>query len=341
MTDVRLTEFSHGAGCACKLGPEELAGIMVTVNGHMASAHPDLLVGPASSDDAGVFDIGAGRALVQTVDIFTPVVDAPSDWGRIAAANALSDVYAMGGTPLTALQYLAWPRDKLDLGLAAEVVSGGLDVMAKAGCTVVGGHSIDSPEPTYGFAVTGMVGSDSYFPNSGAIPGDSLILTKPLGIGIITTAIKRGRCPPELASIAIESMAALNDLAGSALTRSSAHAATDVTGFGLLGHLKEMCLASNAAATVSLRLVPIFEGVRDLLRAGMWAGGSARNLKSILDFVESEVDEDDLKLLADAQTSGGLLVALSPESAGEYQRSVPGSAVIGRVRAGTGITVTP
>jgi selenide,water dikinase len=299
------------------------------------------LVGTSSNDDAGVFDIGAGQALVQTVDIFTPVVDAPRDWGRIAAANALSDVYAMGGKPLTALQYLAWPRDKLDLGLAAEVVSGGLDVMAMAGCTVVGGHSIDSPEPTYGFAVTGMVGSDSYFPNSGAMPGDSLVLTKPLGIGIITTAIKRGRCPTELARTAIESMATLNDVAGSALSRGSAHAVTDVTGFGLLGHLKEMCLASNTAATVSLNRVPFFEGVRDLLEEGLWAGGSARNLKSIIDFVESEVDEDDLKLLADAQTSGGLLVALSPESVNDYLRMVPGSAVIGRVTAGSGITVTP
>jgi selenide, water dikinase len=336
-----MTEYSHGAGCACKLGPEELASVMATVNGHAASTHPDLLVGTSSNDDAGVFDIGAGQALVQSVDIFTPVVDAPWDWGRIAAANALSDVYAMGGTPLTALQYLAWPRDKLDLGLAAEVVSGGLDVMARAGCTVVGGHSIDSPEPTYGFAVTGMVGSDSYFPNSGAVPGDSLILTKPLGIGIITTAIKRGRCPTELATTAIESMTTLNDVAGTALSRGPAHAATDITGFGLLGHLKEMCLASNAAATVSLNRVPFFEGVRDLLDEGMWAGGSARNLKSIIDFVESEVDEGDLKLLADAQTSGGLLVALSPESASDYLRMVPGSAVIGQVSAGSGITVTP
>ena len=336
-----MTEYSHGAGCACKLGPDELARVMATVNGHAASSHPDLLVGPGSSDDAGVFDIGAGRALVQTVDIFTPVVDSPSDWGRIAAANALSDVYAMGGTPLTALQYLAWPRDQLDLDLAADVVSGGMQVMAAAGCTVVGGHSIDSPEPTYGFAVTGMVGSDSYFPNSRAQPGDALILTKPLGIGIITTAIKRGKCPPDLATIAIESMATLNDVAGGALARCSAHAATDVTGFGLLGHLREMCLASGVSATIDLHRVPVFDGARELLEQGMWAGGSARNLKSILEFVESEVDEDDLKVLADAQTSGGLLVAVPPDSAGEYFQSVPGSALVGRVGAGTGITVTP
>ncbi|HWL49910.1 MAG TPA: selenide, water dikinase SelD [Acidimicrobiia bacterium] len=341
MTDVRMTEYSHGAGCACKLGPDELARVMGTVNGHPASSHPDLLVGPASSDDAGIFDIGDGRALVQTVDIFTPVVDSPSDWGRIAAANALSDVYAMGGTPLTALQYLAWPRDKLDLDLAADVVSGGMAVMASAGCTVVGGHSIDSPEPTYGFAVTGMVGSDSFFPNSRAEPGDTLILTKPLGIGVITTAIKRGKCPPNLATTAIEFMTMLNDVAGNALSRSSAHAATDVTGFGLLGHLREMCLASDVSATIALHRVPVLDGTRELLEEGMWAGGSARNLKSVLEFVESEVGEDDLKLLVDAQTSGGLLVAVPPESAGEYFQSVPGSALIGRVEAGTGITVTP
>ena len=341
VTGVRMTEYSHGAGCACKLGPDDLARIMGTVNSHAASSHPDLLVGTESSDDAGVFDIGAGRALVQTVDIFTPVVDSPSDWGRIAAANALSDVYAMGGAPLTALQYLAWPRDQLDLDLAADVVSGGMEVMSKAGCTVVGGHSIDSPEPTYGFAVTGMVGSDSYFPNSGAEPGDTLILTKPLGIGIVTTAIKRGKCPPDLATKAIESMATLNDVAGNALARSSAHAATDVTGFGLLGHLREMCLASGVSATIALHRVPgIRRGERVAATRGCGPVGSARNLKSILEFVESEIDEDDLKLLADAQTSGGLLVALPPESAGEYLQSVPGSALIGRVESGTGITVT-
>jgi selenide,water dikinase len=341
MSEVRMTDYSHGAGCACKLGPEELGLVMSSVNRHEASSHPDLLVGTSSSDDAGVYAIGDGRALVQTVDIFTPVVDGPRDWGRIAAANALSDVYAMGGTPLTSLQYLAWPRDRLDLALAAEVVSGGMEVMAKAGCTVVGGHSIDSPEPTYGFAVTGMVGTDSYFPNSGAKPGDTLILTKPLGIGIITTAIKRGKCAPERASGAIETMTTLNDVAGSALAATGANAATDVTGFGLLGHLREMCLASGVGATVALGRVPVLDGARELLEEGMWAGGSQRNLKSILEFVESEVDEEGLKLLADAQTSGGLLVSLPPENAGEYFQSVPGSALIGRVTTGSGITVTP
>jgi selenide,water dikinase len=246
----------------------------------------------------------------------------------------------MGGTPLTSLQYLAWPRDRLDLALAAEVVSGGMEVMAKAGCTVVGGHSIDSPEPTYGFAVTGMVGTDSYFPNSGAKPGDTLILTKPLGIGIITTAIKRGKCAPERASGAIETMTTLNDVAGSALAATGANAATDVTGFGLLGHLREMCLASGVGATVSRQRIPVLEGARELLTDGMWAGGSQRNLKSILDFLESDIDEDDLRVLADAQTSGGLLVAVPPGSAGEYFQRVPGSAVIGSITGGHGIRVT-
>ncbi len=341
MSDVRLTQYAHGAGCACKLGPDELSRVMMAVKEHKASSHPDLLVGIATSDDAGVFSLGNGMALVQTVDIFTPVVDDPGDWGRIAAANALSDIYAMGGSPITSLQYLAWPRDKLDFDVAGVVISGGMEVMEKAGCTVVGGHSIDSPEPTYGFAVTGTVPIDSYFPNSGALPGDELVLTKPLGIGIITTSIKRGQCPSDLAERAIESMASLNETAGRALAPNRASAATDVTGFGLLGHLREMCLASGVGASVGMGRVPVLEGARDLLARGMWAGGSQRNLASVGSFVESSVDDDDLKLLADAQTSGGLLVALSPEDAEGYLHDVPGSASIGHVTVGTGIIVTP
>jgi selenide,water dikinase len=323
------------------LGPDELAVVMGAVRGHPASSHADLLVGVEASDDAGVYDLGDGRAMVQTIDIFTPVVDDPGDWGRIAATNALSDVYAMGGTPLTALQYLAWPRDKLDFDLAGDVIAGGLEVMQKASCTVVGGHSIDSPEPTYGFAVTGVVEAGAYFPNSRAAVGDTLILTKPLGVGIITTAIKREKCSPDVARAAIDTMTTLNDLAGSSLAPAGAHAATDVTGFGLLGHLREMCLASGMGAEVSMHRVPVLEGARELLADGMWAGGSQRNLESILDFVESEVDEDDLRVLADAQTSGGLIVAIPPGSAGEYFQRVPGSAVIGSITDGYGIRVVP
>jgi len=301
------------------------------VKNHTATSHPDLLIGIGTSDDAGVYALGDGRALVQTVDIFTPVVDGAIDWGRIAAANALSDIYAMGATPLTALQYLAWPRDVLPFDLASEVIRGGMDVMADAGCTVVGGHSIDSPEPTYGFAVTGVADSNTLVSNSGGQADDVLILTKPLGMGIITTAIKREKCPSALADEAIESMATLNAVAGAALHGHHANAATDVTGFGLLGHLREMCEASGVGAVVEFGRVPIMRGVAELLVQGIWAGGSQRNLESLKPDVDSSVGDDQLRLLADAQTSGGLLVAIPEDASAGYLQAVPGSSIIGRL----------
>jgi selenide,water dikinase len=301
------------------------------VKNHTATSHPDLLIGIGTSDDAGVYALGDGRALVQTVDIFTPVVDGAIDWGRIAAANALSDIYAMGATPLTALQYLAWPRDVLPFDLASEVIRGGMDVMADAGCTVVGGHSIDSPEPTYGFAVTGVADSNTLVSNSGGQADDVLILTKPLGMGVITTAIKREKCPSDLADEAIESMATLNAVAGAALHGHHANAATDVTGFGLLGHLREVCEASDVGAVVEFGRVPIMRGVAELLAQGIWAGGSQRNLESLKPDVDSSVDDDQLRLLVDAQTSGGLLVAIPEDSSDGYLQAVPGSSIIGRL----------
>lgn len=339
MTDIRLTEYSHGAGCACKLSPAELHQIIEPIRRHDATAHVDLLVGISTSDDAGVYALGDGRALVQTVDIFTPVVDSPRDWGRIAAANALSDVYAMGAEPKTALQYLAWPRGVLPFEVASDVISAGMDVMSEAGCTVVGGHSIDSPEPTYGFAVTGLVAVDDVVANAGATPGDALVLTKPLGIGIITTAIKRGTCPEDLAKTAIEQMATLNSVAGAALVPHKARAATDVTGFGLLGHLREMCLASGVGAAISLDSVPILDGALDLMAAGMWPGGSQRNLKWIEAEVFTERTVDEWKPLIDAQTSGGLLVALPPSEVDGYLGSVPGSVQVGEVTSDNAIRV--
>lgn len=314
-----------------------MAQILGPVKSHPAASHSDLLVGIATSDDAGVYSLGDGRALIQTVDIFTPVVDSPTDWGRIAAANALSDVYAMGGSPLTALQYLAWPRDKLDFAIATEVVTGGMGVMESAGCTVVGGHSIDSPEPTYGFAVTGIAPAGGVVTNAGATPGDVLVLTKPLGIGIVTTAIKRGKSPVSVAEEAIELMAALNAVAGSHLASGGANAATDVTGFGLLGHLREMCVASGVAATVEVGAVPVLSGALMLLEEGMWAGGSQRNLDSVRADVTTDLDESAWKHLADAQTSGGLLVALPSDRVEGYTRAVPGATRIGVVEAGSGI----
>lgn len=324
MTETRLTKYSHGAGCACKLGPEELSLVIGPVKGHAATVHPDLAVGIATSDDAGVFLIDGDRALVQTVDIFTPVVDSPWDWGRIAATNALSDIYAMGAEPVTALQYLAWPREDLPFALATEVIEGGLSVMAEAGCTVVGGHSIDSPEPTYGFAVTGIAPTGRIVTNSGANPGDALVLTKPLGIGIITTAIKRGVCPPEVAETAIEIMTSLNERAGSQLSAFRASAATDVTGFGLLGHLLEMCEASGVGAEIRFDDVPLIDGAAGLLEQGCWAGGSQRNLESVSASLRSNLALDSVKLLADAQTSGGLLVAIPPERAADYAGAAGG-----------------
>ncbi len=289
-----------------------------------------------TGDDAGVFSLGDGRALVQTVDIFTPVVDSPSDWGRIAAANALSDVYAMGAQPLTALQYIGWPRDELPFDLAGLVIRGGMDVMADAGCTVVGGHSIDSPEPTFGYAVTGQVAEERLITNSDARAGDVLVLTKPLGIGIITTAIKRGRCPAALEVLAIELMTALNQAAGENLHPRGAHAATDVTGFGLLGHLREVCEASGTGAVVEFDRVPVLEGTRELLSLGMWAGGSQRNLDSLTAVVSTDRDETDLKIVVDAQTSGGLLVSIPEPRAAGYVEAAGGS-VIGRLTSEKGI----
>jgi selenide,water dikinase len=316
-----------------------LAQVLRPVQDHPATSHADLLIGLARADDAGVYALGDGRALIQTIDIFTPVVDGAYDWGRIAAANALSDVYAMGGTPLTALTYLAWPRDELPFELASEVLRGGFDVLALAGCTVVGGHSIDSTEPTFGFAITGLSSEAEFVSLGGARVGDVLVLTKPVGTGIITTAIKRGYCPQPVAEEAIRWMTTLNEAAGAALVEFEAHAATDVTGFGLLGHLREMCRASGIGANVESSAVPIMDGAAELLAEGAWAGGSARNLASLASDVTSRVDTDVLRVLADAQTSGGLLVALDPGSVDEYINKVSGSVSIGRMTAGNQISI--
>lgn len=268
------------------------------------------------------------------------MVDSPADWGRIAAANALSDVYAMGGVPLTALQFLAWPRDELSFELASEVISGGMDIMARAGCTVVGGHSIDGEEPTFGYAVTGLAPETGVITNAGGRPGDALVLTKPLGMGIITTAIKRGTAPPDLERRAIEVMTTLNDLAGAALMTHGATAATDVTGYGLLGHLREICEASGVGAIVVSDTVPVLDGAAELAAMGAWPGGSQRNLEFMLPVIESDLDEVTIKPLLDAQTSGGLLVALPAEAVAGYIEDVPGAVVIGRLTSEKIIRVT-
>ena len=255
-------------------------------------------------------------ALVQTVDFFTPIVDDAELWGRIAAANALSDIYAMGGTPLTALQLLSWPRDALPWDLAADVIDGGLAVLAEAGCTLVGGHSIDDPEPKYGFAITGTVDPEHMITNGGAAADDVLVLTKPLGTGVITTALKAGAAPAGVMDTAAALMTRLNDSAAVAAVATGVAAGTDVTGYGLLGHLQEMANASGVTAVVDPERVPIIDGTADLFEAGHFPGGSKRNRRSLQGSVDvGTTDDTTLNLLYDAQTNGGLLLAVSPDHA--------------------------
>jgi selenide,water dikinase len=269
------------------------------------------MVGIAGADDGGVYRISDDVALVQTVDYFTPIVDEADDWGRIAAANALSDVYAMGGTPLTALQVVGWPRDTLPMDLLGDVLVGAAEVLADAGCTIVGGHSIDDPEPKFGLAVTGVVHPDEIITNAAAKPGDVLVLTKPLGSGIAATAIKRGRASPELRDEIVAIMTALNRGAASAMRRIGVEAATDVTGFGLLGHLGEMIRASETSASITWADVPVVGGVAELAADGVIPGGTERNLEAVSRFTEfGALDETERRVIADAQTSGGILAAV-------------------------------
>jgi len=268
-------------------------------------------VGFAGSDDAGVIRLDGGDALVQTVDFFTPIVDNPYDWGRIAAANALSDVYAMGGDPFTALQLVGWPRSGLPMELLHDVIAGGADVMAEAGCVIVGGHSIDDQEPKYGFSVTGRVPEAEMLTNAAAEPGQTLVLTKPLGTGVIATAHKAGAASDDTVYAAVESMAALNRGAAAAARRVGVRAATDVTGFGLLGHLSEVIRASSVSATIESSAFELLPDVRDLAANGYIAGGTKRNLKAVSPILDSTgVDEVGVFIAADAQTSGGLLLAV-------------------------------
>ena len=329
MAAVALSTLSHGAGCGCKLGAAELLPI---VRDLPAVEDPRLLVGSATADDAAVFQLRADLALVQTVDFFTAIVDDPYDFGRIAAANALSDVYAMGGTPLTALNLVAFPLQTLGGDVLRAILEGGLAVAGEAGCAIVGGHSIDDPEPKYGLAVTGTVDPRRMLTNAAAREGDALVLTKPLGVGAITTAHKRGRASPAQLGRAVDVMGALNARAARAALEARAHAATDVTGFGLLGHLHSLALQSGKAAIVESQRIPSLDGVQELLEDEQsLSGGSRRNLAYAEGFAEfaPAVPRWRRWLACDATTSGGLLVALPAERAG----SLPGVR-IGRIVAG-------
>ena len=291
---------------------------MRPLHNHPTTVHPDLVVGLYTGDDAGVLRLPDGRLMVQTVDYFTPVVDDPGDWGRIAAANALSDIYAMGGMPSTALQLVGWPRGKLSFDLLGEVILGGIGKLEEAGCLLIGGHSIDSPEPTYGFAVTGFVEPDQLTTNGGARPGDRIVLTKPIGTGIISTGIKNHKADPEMILEAIGIMAELNAGAARAMSAVGVNAATDVTGFGLLGHLGEMVAASEVAAVIEHAAVPLIDGVRELAEAGVVPGGTARNLVAVERFTDfGNLDAAGQLILADAQTSGGLLISVAADRTGD------------------------
>ena len=329
VTTVPLTSLSHGAGCGCKLPAADLLPI---VRALPLSADPRLLVGSASGDDAAVFRLADDLALVQTIDFFTPLVDDPYDFGRIAAANALSDVYAMGGRPLTAMNVVAFPLERLGGDVLREILRGGLDVVEAAGAVLAGGHSIDDAEPKYGLAVTGVVDPRALVTNAGGRAGDALVLTKPLGVGAIVTARKRGAADDALLSDAVEVMTALNDAASAAALDAGAQAMTDVTGFGLLGHLHGLGRESALAAEVVAADVPFIDGVDELLADGAAvSGGSRRNgeyAAPFTTFADGVAPWRQL-LVADATTSGGLLVAVAAGAAAR----VPG-AVVGRLVEG-------
>lgn len=303
---------------------------------------PRLLVGHSTFDDAGVYELSPELALVQTVDYFTPVVDNPYDWGRIAAANALSDIYAMGATPITALNLLNFPVGSLDLAIAADVLRGGLDKIREAGAVLLGGHSVQDDEPKYGLAVTGIVDPRRIVTNAGARPGDSLVLTKPIGVGIVTTGLKRGLLSPEGAARVTELMATLNRGAAAAMTAVGASACTDVTGFGLLGHIWEMARASCAGVVIDSDTVPVLAEAWPLLEAGAVPGGSRANQRHLdeqgaVEYAGS-IDDAARAILTDANTSGGLVIAVREARLGELldllaQHGTLARSVIGRVVA--------
>ena len=325
----RLTSYAHGGGCACKIPPGELEDVVAgLVGAPVTDPAGELVVGLADGDDAAAVTIRDGLAVIATADFFTPVVDDAFDWGRIAATNALSDIYAMGGRPVVAVNLLCWPRDLLPMELAAEVLRGGADVAGLAGCHLAGGHSVDDPEPKYGMAVTGIADPNKLLRNDSGVAGLPLSLTKPLGIGVLNS---RHKATGEVSVEAVSAMTTLNAAAAKAAVAAGLRCATDITGFGLLGHLLKLARASGVSAVIDAAAVPYLDGARQALAQGHVSGGTRRNLDWVRPHLRSSVDEGELLLLADAQTSGGLLVA------GE----LPGAPVIGEltVRGDALITV--
>ncbi|UYZ12603.1 selenide, water dikinase SelD [Brevibacillus sp. WF146] len=335
-TDVKLTSLSSKGGCGCKISPGFLSSII-----HELPRADDsrLLVGVETSDDAGVYQLTDDLALVQTVDFFTPIVDSPYAFGQIAAANALSDVYAMGGTPLTALNIVGFPITKLEPSILREILRGAYDKMQEAGAVLVGGHSIDDPEPKFGLSVTGTVHPKKILTNKGAKPGDVLVLTKPIGIGIQTTAIKRGALSQEKTEIVIQVMSTLNKYAAEVMASFPVHACTDVTGFGLLGHALEMAEGSHVGIRIRASEVPVLPGTRELAEQGIVPGGTKANAEWVSNRVSysQAMESTDRLLLCDATTSGGLLISLpaayaEPLLKALHERGIACARIIGEVR---------
>jgi selenide, water dikinase len=341
VTSIRLTELSSCAGCAAKLGAAELRSVMERVS---PATDDRVLVGYGSSDDAGVYLVREDLALVSTVDFFPPIVDDPFDFGRIAATNALSDVYAMGGRPLTALNIVAFPEE-LDLEILARILEGGASVARRAGVAVIGGHTIKDAEPKYGMAVTGVVDPQRIVTNAGARAGDALVLTKPLGTGILTTALRRGAIRANELDEAVRAMTTLNDVASSAMLAAAAHAATDITGFGLLGHAVNMARASGVRPVIDAKSVPFMARVLELIAADVVPGGTRHNAETHAAFTDfaASVPAAVRIGLSDAQTSGGLLIAVAPDSVDQLLRDLHErgalAAIVGDAREGTGIEV--
>jgi len=310
---IKLTSLSSKGGCGCKIGPADLMQVIRSLP--KAVPNPDLLVGLDTSDDAGVYRLSDDLALVQTVDFFTPIVDDPYSFGQIAAANALSDIYAMGGKPLTVLNIVAFPITVLDKSILADILRGAADKVQEAGATLVGGHSIDDKEPKFGLAVTGLVHPDKVRTNAAAQAGDKLILTKPIGVGILTTSIKKDQLSPEETARLTSVMSTLNKKAAEIMSSYDVHGCTDVTGFGLLGHASEMAKGSNLGLIIRQDAVPLLPRVRELAEKGFVPGGTKNNFAHLEGSIiyPDEMDQISRYILCDAVTSGGLLISVSSE----------------------------
>ena len=314
-SSVRLTEYSHGAGCGCKISPKLLNDILGQDQHQIIDSN--LIVGNESRDDAAVYDLGNGKALISTTDFFMPIVDDPFTFGMISACNALSDIYAMGGKPVMAIAIFGWPIDKLSGEIGAKVIEGGRAICNKAGISLAGGHSIDSPEPIFGLSVSGIVKIEHLKRNTGAQIGDSIFLTKPLGVGILSTAQKQKKITPKDYQKVVEQMCQLNDIGSKIAKIKGVNSITDVTGFGLAGHLLEVCQGSNVGAKVCFNDLPLLPNIHKYIDKGCVSGGTKRNYDSYGHFL-NKLSILQNTILCDPQTSGGLLITVSDESLSDF-----------------------